>query len=51
MDRRRFLSLSVATGSLLALPVALSRQAFAASLPSAITDFSALDLSTAIRAR
>ena len=51
MDRRRFLRLSVATGALLALPVTVSRQAFAAALPSAITDFSALDLSAAIRAK
>lgn len=51
MDRREFLRCAAISSSLMAMPLASSRIAFAAALPSSITDFSAIDLSAAIRMR
>lgn len=51
MDRRKFLRCTVVSSSLLALPLVSGRHAFAAALPANITDFSALELSAAIRIR
>jgi len=49
MNRRYFLRSAAVNTSLLVLPLAIGRQAFAAALPADITDFSAIDLSAAIR--
>ena len=49
MDRRRFLQSAAGLGVAYTLPLTVSRQLFAASLPSDLTSLSAIDLSIAIR--
>lgn len=51
MQRRNFLRSAATLGSAIALPSAIYTSAFAANLPSAITDFTATQLSEAIRLR
>ncbi len=49
MDRRQFLTSVAGLGAALYLPTGISRRLFAAALPADIIDFSALELSEAIR--
>lgn len=49
MKRRQFIRQLTGLGALASLPAGLSRSLFAAELPAAITDFSATQLSAAIR--
>ena len=51
MDRRKFIKNTLAFGSLLTVPLPLSIRIFAANLPSDLTDFSASELSIAIRTK
>ena len=49
MKRRQFLSGAAMYAAACSLPITLSRTAFAAGMPASLVDFSALDLSAAIR--
>ena len=51
MYRRRFIKNSLALGTLLSVPLPFSNRLFAANLPSSITDFSASELSIAIKTK
>jgi amidase len=49
MDKRRFLKRAAIAGAAYALPLTMSRGLFAADMPANLVDFTASDLSTAIR--